>query len=349
MDIPPYIQAPLGIGAAVTKDELEQAADQWPLRQDIFGLSANEFANAAETVDPAAVVDMASMVRVPNDWRYIELISDGMPRCFGICTPGANAPEPSTALGEAAVKAWFGNPNVVQNDSIPTGLLIRSISPGYPKKDFANRLIGTWAHIPLLPEEFSSPPVWLTKNEILMPLGSRILKSVQPLNYQSLFIEAVSEIKSKWRYLSLYRVLEHGYLSDVLEKVNREFFRAPKESLQQALDAVESEAKSFISLADSAGLRVEFEGFYDKFYETKNGLNRFANALHHSLQQKGAAANIDKWAHGVVICYKVRNSIVHAGLSSPFIEAYDDGDACLENLLPTLESIVLKFLGVTIT
>ena len=348
MDIPLHIQRALGIGAVVTNADFEAAVDLWPPTRDSFGLSAGDFAEAAAKAETSDGVDVTRLVRIPTDWRYLELVSDGSEACFGICTPKADVGVPPTNVGQSAVKAWFANSEVVDNNSIFEGVVIRSLASGYPHTDFARRLIGTWANIPLLPQEFNVPPSWLTHSEIVMPRGSRVFRSSPALKYDNLFLEAVSEIKSKWRYLSLYRILEHGYLSEVFERLQAEFFRSPKESLQRALDSVKSEDAQFISLADSASLEREFEALFDEFKNAKTALNQFACAVHHSLQQSENLRTTEKWKHGVLVCYKIRCAIVHAGLSSPIIDAYPDGEACIDMLLPTFESIALKFLGITI-
>jgi hypothetical protein len=86
---------------------------------------------------------------------------------------------------------------------------------------------------------------------------------------------------------------------------------------------------------------------HDEFEKSKNSGNRFAAALEHSFQHSGQPKTIKgKGQKGVLICYKIRCAIVHAGASSPIFDAYPDGPACLEPLLPVCELAVLQFMGI---
>ena len=159
------------------------------------------------------------------------------------------------------------------------------------------------------------------------------------------------EIKPKWRYLSLYRILEHGYLSEVFHTLMTEFFSTPKDSLKKASDAVGSEFTQFMALAETGSLETDFQVLLDEFEKAKALPNQFAIKVDRSIQQGRELAGFTSpanWRRGVLVCYKIRNAIVHAGLPSPIFEAFPDGSECLEALLPTLELLTLKFLGITI-
>jgi hypothetical protein len=347
MNIPPHIQVAFAIGEDASLEELENAVDGSPVPSSAFGLSTADFMAAVSDLDESDVIDVSRLSRVPSQWRYLEVSTDGSRQSFGICTP-ANADVPITHVGQAAVKAWFGEERMVENEQTVPGVLVRSVAQLSPLKDFARDLIETWAKLPLFPEEFNVPPIWATRNQIIIPATSRILKSSYGSKYDSLLIEAVSEIKSKWRYLSLYRILEHGYLSEIFETLQAEFFQSPHESLDRAIKSVESELQQFTALAETASLKGAFESLFDEFQKAKAANNKFAWALDRSLAKSGQQQNRQKWQNGVLICYKIRNSIVHSGLSSPIFDAYQDSSDCLDVLLPTLEFISLSFLDVTV-
>jgi hypothetical protein len=121
-----------------------------------------------------------------------------------------------------------------------------------------------------------------------------------------------------------------------------------RDKLIHAVAAVESELNQFISLADKGNLKQEFEYLFDAFENAQAVPNSFALAVDRSIQIGGQLKKWNfRWQHGVLVCYKTRSAIVHAGLSSPIFDAYPDGPACLDMLLPHLESIGLKYLKIT--
>jgi len=348
MDIPPYIQSALRIGTPATPADLKTVFDQSG-PQSIFGLSSDDFETAAIEIDDSVdSIEMSKLSRAPADWKYLEVWNDGTRECFGVGTPSENAGLPPTAAGQALVKAWFVDSSTIDGSGISEGNLIKGLLTVGTVKDFASRLLDTWGEACVTLDGSRVTPSWITNTQILIQRDSKLVAPSLPgLKYESLFIEALSEVKVKWRYFSLYRILEHGYLSEIFNQLKNEFFFSPKETLQKALTSVESELKQFVSLAAAGGLEAEFEVFYDEFQKVKGALNRFANAIDRSIQVSGQHKLVEgKWQCGVLVCYKIRCAIVHSGLSSPIFEAYVDGPACLEVLLPRLESISLKFLGV---
>lgn len=354
MDIPEHIQVALGIGTPSTTEQLADAIDEWPSAQAAFGLSTDDFTAAASEVERGGdLVEVSQLARPPRDWKYFELICDESRDCFGLCTPKSRLdvqPPPPTAAGQALVKGWFANPTVLEGNSVREGLLVTGLGAVAKNRDFARRLIPEWAAACLLLEDSTVPPSWVTGAQIFLRGDSRIL-NVQPprFNFEGLFLESLTEVKAKWRYLSLYRILEHGYLSEIFDALKSGFFVSPRESLDRAVASIESELNQFITLADTAALKQEFETFFDDFERAKAIPNRFAAAIDHSIKLGGQIKKINaKWQHGVLVCYKIRSAIVHAGFSSPIFDAYPDGAGCLAALLPSLESIILNYLRITI-
>ena len=148
--------------------------------------------------------------------------------------------------------------------------------------------------------------------------------------------------------MSLYRIFEHGYLSEVFETLKSAFFASPKDSLAAATLSLESELNQFLTLVQHTGLDNTFATLHDEFEKSRASGNRFAAALEHSFQQSGQLKSLKtKWQKGVLICYKIRCAIVHAGVSSLIFDAYADGPACLEAVLPACESAVLQFMGIS--
>ena len=179
--------------------------------------------------------------------------------------------------------------------------------------------------------------------------NAKLTSQAAGLKYKELFLEAVAEYKNKWRFVSLYRILEHGCLFEIFQRLSVAFFSAPKDSLKIAQDCVQSELKQFLSFVEQASLQTQFESLFDQFEAAMAGGNQFAIAVEHSIQQNDQKnQGVGRWKAGVVVCYKIRCAIVHAGLSAPIFDAYPDGSFLLEALLPSLESTALSFLGVTI-
>ena len=103
-----------------------------------------------------------------------------------------------------------------------------------------------------------------------------------------------------------------------------------KESLAAAATSLDSELNQFLALVQTSTLEKHFESVHDAFENARISGNRFAAALEHSFKQTGQIKVAKgKWQKGVLICYKIRCAIVHAGLTSPLFDAYADGPTCL--------------------
>ncbi|MEN3333732.1 MAG: hypothetical protein V7641_3097 [Blastocatellia bacterium] len=210
MNLPAHIQAALGIGTPATDEQLYDAVGGWPVSRSAFGLSSEDFCAAASEADSGVeIIDLSPLKRMPDNWNYLELILDGSREGFGVQTPKPGLGVPPTQTGQALVKGWFADSSIVVDDTaIHEGLLLRGMASVPKHRDFSRRLIETWADVYPLLEGSNVPPPWVTQNQIIMFRGSRILSAESPgLRYENLFIEAVSEVKAKWRYLSLYRIL----------------------------------------------------------------------------------------------------------------------------------------------
>ena len=318
--------------------------------QVTFGLSGAEFALAATNATSGTTIfSSVTAKRVPLSWKYLEILLDGTLECAGVCAPTNAGSPPPTAASQVLVGAWFADQTLLNGTNIASQKVIRRIKAGSPATAFPSRVFNEWADVCPLLDGCASQPAWVTANQIQITSASRIQVGQSPgYRFQDLFVEAVSEVKTKWRYLSLYRIFEHGYLAEVFETLKSAFFASPKESLAAATTSLDSELNQFLALVQNAGLDGHFAALVDEFDKAKAAGNRFAAALEHSFQQSGQLKAIKgKGQKGVLICYKIRCAIVHAGMSSQIFDAYPDGPACLELLLPVCESAVLHFVGLT--
>jgi hypothetical protein len=350
MDIPAHVQTALGVAAQVSEEELAIAADATGFIQDVFGLTGQEFASSANLALSYGVQFYVIIpTRSSRAWRYLELLNLGIPECRAVCTPEASAEKPPTAAGQVLAAAWFINLPIIADTAVKDRLVVSYYASTMPPT-FSSRLVHEWAEICPLFEGVLVQPVWLSNNQITITGDARIKLAHTPsLRFEELFLEAVSEVKTKWRFLSTYRVLEHGYLTEVFQKLQNGFFASPQENLSAALNSLESELKQFIALVEAVGIKSYFETFYDEFEKVKLKGNRFSAAIENSIMKSGQIKQVQgKWQKGVLIYYKIRCAIVHAGVGSPIFDAYPDGKECLDELLPTCELLMLKFLGLSV-
>jgi len=350
MELPSHVQAALGIASSITEDDLAVHETAGRFAQLTFGLSGAEFASAAAnatSVNASYLIQAAA--RVPRSWQYLEILYDGAVECAGVCTPEIGAGLPPTAASQVLVGAWFFDSTLLDGNNVVPQKVVHNLKTASTAAAFPVRILKEWSQVCPTFEGSIIPPVWVSKSQIQITSGSRVQIGHAPASrFQDLFIETVSEVKSKWRYLSIYRIFEHGYLSEVFEILKSSFFGSPKESLQAASSSLESELNQFISLVHNTGLNNHFALLHDEFETSRKSGNRFAVAIEQSFRQTGQIKLVkEKWQKGVLICYKIRCAIVHAGVSSPIFDAYPDGSVCLDVVLPVCESAVLQFLGIS--
>ncbi len=350
MELPLHVQTALGVGSSITEEDLAMHEAAGQFAQTTFGLSGAELASAATSATSGTTFFSCAMAkRGPLSWKYLEILLDGTVECAGVCTPASDGGPPPTAASQVLVGAWFSDQTLLDGTNIAPMRIVRGVKAGNAATTFPSRLFDEWAETCPLLDGSASLPVWATKNQIQIKSASRIqVEQLPGFGFKDLFLEAVSEVKTKWRYLSLYRIFEHGYLSEVFETLKSTFFASPKESLATATTSLDSELNQFLALVQNAGLDGHFAALVDEFDKAKATGNRFAAALERSFQQTGQLKAIKgQGQKGVLICYKIRCAIVHAGMSSPIFDAYPDGPICLELLLPVCESAVLHFAGLT--
>lgn len=351
MELPAHVYGELGINSQATEEEIATAADAGTFTQDVFGISGQEFATAAaQALSQSFQFRVERVARPIQGWKYLELLNAGTVVSMAVLTPVEFEEKPSTAAGQTLAAAWFTNPSIIDGQKIKTQSVVSAYRVGGPLIDFSSRLVLEWAAACLLFDGSMTSPSWILKAQISIAGEGRISSANNHgFRFEALFLEAVSEVKAKWRFLSTYRVLEHGYLSEVFQAVQAGFFTSPKETLEIGLDSLGSELKQFIALVNAAGLQTQFETFHDQFDQCIAGGNRFAIALNHSITKTGQTKQVNsKWQKGVLLFYKVRCAVVHAGITSPIFDAYPDGAACLETLLPTCEQVMLDFLGISV-
>lgn len=146
----------------------------------------------------------------------------------------------------------------------------------------------------------------------------------------------------KFRFLELYRVLEALFLADVKNRLISHFDTEPSSPLKDALQALQSELKQITALAE------RHKEIFEECWLSIDSLkvqNRFANALFRNLKKKKVQQE-GKWQTGAALIYQIRCAVVHAGEKDMIFENFLDGDEAIEAILPPLERVALKMLGI---
>lgn len=162
-----------------------------------------------------------------------------------------------------------------------------------------------------------------------------------------LVFEATAATHPKWRFLSLYRILENSYLRIVKESLVRDFDADAGKAVEEAKKKLASEMNQLISLMKDQGLGHLFLKFNIKFEEQINIGNRYIVAVDRNAKTEGLYNSQDISVKAVVRFYKTRCSIAHAGTSSVIYEQHPDANSGMIALLPAVEEIIHGSLKIT--
>ena len=156
---------------------------------------------------------------------------------------------------------------------------------------------------------------------------------------------ALTEKNPKWRFLSLYRILENGYLGELLKKINTDFFYDPDRTLTEAQKSLKSEVAQFNEYVKSKNLESQFEDFSVRFDELIGKQDHFTHAIKRNID----GTTDSNWKAGMIRAYKIRCAIAHAGSGDTYVELHPGWKASLEYLLPPLEEAALLSQGITVS
>lgn len=318
--------------------------------QETFGLTGEEFSEAVAIADSDDLVySVGFLTRAPSTWFFLEIQIDGS--SFGLAAVTPQTPEglPPTSVSKLLVGGWMAEEDLVVDRGIAGGSRVVAVRAGGAQSDFTEQLLMAWAEAVPMAEKSEMPPLWLAKSQLHIAATSKIANPVHPgERFRELFLEVLSEVKNRWRFLSIYRLFEHGYLVALFDQLKRDFFANPRESLQSAIELADSEAALFVNLVQVENLNFHFERIFDDLEVLVKDGNRFGAAIQRSIQ--GASLLREKpgkATNGVLIAYKIRCAIVHAGASNPIFDAFPDGRACLVALLPHFELAMMQFLEIS--
>ena len=179
--------------------------------------------------------------------------------------------------------------------------------------------------------------------EVRIRPPGRALEAVQA----RLFFEAVTTVQPKWRFFSLYRILENAYLSNIKSILMAAFDKDATQAVEDAKKMLESEINQLISLMNEIGMQTELEAFGATFESLLANSNQYCHMLDRNAQGDKQYRN-GLASKAVVRLYKMRCSIAHAGTSSVIFEQLPDANSAIATLLPSVEAIVLRSLGISI-
>ena len=148
----------------------------------------------------------------------------------------------------------------------------------------------------------------------------------------------------KFRFLELYRVMEALFIADVKNRLLDNFDAEPAVALNEALDALKSELKQIIALAEP------HQDLFEECWTALDGVrttNHFAAALFRRVETK-KENNQGRWQTGAALIYQIRCAVVHAGEKDMIFENFSDGDAAMKIVIPTVERAALRMLGITL-
>jgi hypothetical protein len=160
--------------------------------------------------------------------------------------------------------------------------------------------------------------------------------------------EAATVAYPKWRCLSLYRILENAYLTNIKQTLVAEFDVDAGRALDVAKKKVSSEVMQLVSLAEDADLGGEFLRFNLEVDALIAANNQFITKLDKGAEADPLYGSQELFKKGVLRFYKLRCAIAHAGTSSVIYEQFSDADAAATALLPSIEAIALKSLKILI-
>jgi hypothetical protein len=171
--------------------------------------------------------------------------------------------------------------------------------------------------------------------------------AISPIQIR-LLREAATVAYPKWRCLSLYRILENAYLTNIKQTLVAEFDVDAGRALDVAKKKVSSEVMQLVSLAEDADLGGEFLRFNLEVDALIAANNQFITKLDKGAEADPLYGSQELFKKGVLRFYKLRCAIAHAGTSSVIYEQFSDADAAATALLPSIEAIALKSLKILI-
>lgn len=349
----PHIATALGIApnAAIADLEARLAEIETPYMNIIFSEEGKEIIKTLESLKDKYSAEIIEVERQLDDWRYAEFGSPAGTIAKALLIPSAGLADktPPTLGEEMLIRGWAQCPELVNisDNSIRGRILLlwdkshHDVEPSVFRPNMLSLLGFTQA----LPKSANSEP-WLSSTRFEFTASSRLLQTTSGDRLSELMQLALLERTLRWRFLSLYRILEYDYLRTVFDQIKNNFLTNPKATLDNATTSLKNEFNQLRGLSSAYGLDDFFEEIYSVVKKLKSG-NRFANALEKQCEgdsrlkeSPGVAAK------GLLLTYLARCAIVHAGEGAPIYESFQDAEEVLVSIVPLLEKTIFQYLGV---
>lgn len=300
----------------------------------------NQLLNLLERPQPAAA-EICEPVYPVRQWCFRTIELDSAPVAYVVEVPKASVTDaPPTDAQKTLVQAWMSLPDLctAEHQQKRNILLVLWLVTAHPAQELVRAMIA------------ARPPTrigvngcaWSGATNIELRTGNRVFTHSDPALLRRLFTEACTQVVGRWRYLSFYRILENGYLENILNTINAEFYAEPKKVIEFALSAVKSEIEQFTSLVEKNGLQAHFEEMWNINERLAGTGNQFAASVKRESEKRTVN---EPYKKGVGICYQIRCAIVHAGYAVIFDRSAGAEEA-LTLQLPELEKAVVHFLGI---
>ena len=278
----------------------------------------------------------------PARWTYrrVNLGSDVVGELLEVPRQ-EETPNPPPTEGEKMLVRLFSRQESMFTEVSQGGFLLASWIPARLTREIKDTLLASLgaATEPLM---VSLSPPWQESVDIVLdPSGPFAQRGA--LAGVKLMKRAFLQKEPRWKFLTLYQVLEHGFLLSILNTLNSQFLMSPIPAIDDATEALKHDLRKFVELIRAHSLNEAFKDLETNF-KTINTSNRFAAALERQWGRQGS--QVPSNHKGAFICYKIRCAIVHAGDALTY-DAYVDADAAVISLLGPLEKAVIKYAGIT--
>lgn len=357
--LPEYVRKHLRLKEQFAEPELNQALDQLerPFLRLIYSEEGIEFLRRIilDGGESSCVVEIIPRVGNNDTWRFAEFSVGSSAVLDVVCIPKQTPmDEPPTKVEELLIRAWLSRQEVVNDHAGSSSglsmgqtlLFWRGASPQFDRKEQVKRVASLLLGFSEDSPSFSYTESWGTYTSFALSENPRAVLGNAKLT--ELLRIATKETSIRWKFLGFYRVIEFGYLSNVLAGITQEFLKDPTATVDEAAQALKNEFNQFRKLSSEYNLDSIFEDLLTEFEQLVGNFNSFACALNKRLKNDGRLKNHPgRAAKGVLITYLIRCSIVHAGEGSLLFESYADAEVSLAAMVGHLERAVMSYLGIT--
>lgn len=344
IQVPAWIARDLGVAELYeTEAELLSAVEDSLTASPIDLVTSSDVIDAltASPSDELEMIDASSR----GAWRFSEVSIGGTCQCQ-VLEPGAHWADVPTNSVRITLWAWSKHEQFspLTWSHTPDFVMIRWLANAGSRKLATGLVLSSLGIV--VPEHCDSPALAASSATSVEIATSSLLLREQ-LVYGELLQAALRHTSPSLRFLYIYRLFEHAYLINALDKLQSNFFADPKRSVKALSDVVGNEKAAFLALLDLSTSTGDFEAIAVVFEDNQRSkANKYLSAVNDGAVADGDLNYPEKWKRGCVLCYKLRCSIVHSGKSSPIFESYPDAAQGILAVLPSLESAAFSLLEV---